>query len=90
MAIEVTSPCPEDVIASEGMRQWPVWACEVSTFPWSYDKKEACLLLEGDVVVTPEGGQPVRFGAGDRVVFAAGLNCVWEVREPVRKHYRFG
>ena len=21
------------------MRQWPVWACEVSTFPWSYDEK---------------------------------------------------
>ena len=38
------------------------------------------------MVVTPEGGQPVRFGAGDQVVFAAGLNCVWEVHEPVRKH----
>ena len=59
MAIEVTSPCPEEVIAAEGMRQWPIWSCEVSTFPWSYDEKETCLLLVGDVVVTPEGGQPV-------------------------------
>jgi uncharacterized cupin superfamily protein len=36
------------------------------------------------------GGEPVRFGAGDLVVFAAGLSCTWEVHAPVRKHYRFG
>jgi uncharacterized cupin superfamily protein len=38
----------------------------------------------------PEGGEPVRFGAGDLVVFVAGLSCIWEVHAPVRKHYRFG
>jgi uncharacterized cupin superfamily protein len=48
------------------------------------------LLLEGDVTVTPEGGEAVRFGAGDLVVFAAGLSCTWDVHAPVRKHYRFG
>ena len=42
------------------------------------------------VSVTPLGGEPVRFGAGDLVVFAAGLSCTWEVHAPVRKHYRFG
>jgi uncharacterized cupin superfamily protein len=46
--------------------------------------------LEGDVSVTPEGGEPVRFGAGDLVVFAAGLSCTWDVHAPVRKQYRFG
>ena len=43
-----------------------------------------------DVTVTPELGPPVRFKAGDRVVFADGMRCVWEVHDPVRKHYRFG
>ena len=62
----------------------------ISTFPWTYDEQETCLLLEGDVSVTPEGGEPVRFGAGDLVVFAAGLSCTWEVHAPVRKHYCFG
>jgi uncharacterized cupin superfamily protein len=30
------------------------------------------------------------FGAGDRVVFAAGLSCKWVVHKAVRKHYKFG
>ena len=90
MQIEVMSPCPEERIAAEGMRDWPVWSGEVSSFPWSYSERETCLLLEGEVMVTPDGGEPVCFGAGDRVVFPAGLRCVWDVRQSVRKHYRFG
>ena len=90
MQIEVTSSCPEERIAAEGIRDWPVWSCEVSSFPWSYSERETCLLLEGEVMVTPDGGEPVCFGAGDRVVFPAGLRCVWDVRQSVRKHYRFG
>ena len=90
MQIEVTSPCPEERIAAEGIRDWPVWSCEVSSFPWSYSERETCLLLDGEVMVTPDGGEPVCFGAGDRVVFPEGLRFVWDVRRPVRKHYRFG
>ena len=88
--IQVTRSCPDEVIASEGIRSWPIWSCGVSCFPWHYDEQERCLLLEGDVTVTPDGGEPVRFGAGDLVSFSAGLSCTWEVHEPVRKHYRFG
>ncbi len=40
--------------------------------------------------VTPQDGEPVEFGAGDVVVFPAGMECVWEVIEPIRKHYAFG
>ena len=42
------------------------------------------------MTVTPEGGTPVRFGAGDLVVFPAGMDCRWDVQKAVRKHYRFG
>ena len=73
-----------------GVADWPIWSCGVSTFPWTYDEPETCLLLEGDVTVTPDGGEPVRFGAGDLVTFAAGLSCSWDVHAAVRKHYRFG
>jgi uncharacterized cupin superfamily protein len=41
------------------------------------------------VVVTPDGGEPVRMGAGDLVTFPAGMSCTWEVRAAVRKHYTF-
>ena len=79
-----------DQLQQLGVADWPIWSCGVSTFPWTYDEQETCLLLEGDVTVTPDGGAPVRFGAGDLVVFEAGLSCTWDVHAPVRKHYRFG
>lgn len=88
--ITVTSNPDPAQLESLAVTRWPTWGCGVSTFPWTYDEQETCLLLEGDVTVTPDGGEPVRFGAGDLVVFDAGLSCTWEVHAPVRKHYRFG
>ena len=73
-----------------GVRSWPIWSKEVSTFPWTYDEEETCYFLEGDVVVTPEDGPPVEMGAGDLVTFPKGMSCTWEIRVPVRKHYKFG
>jgi uncharacterized protein len=72
-----------------GVLEWPIWTKEVSVFPWFYDSSETCYFLEGDVTVTPEGGEPVRVGKGDLVIFPAGMQCTWDVRVPVRKHYRF-
>jgi len=62
----------------------------VSNFPWTYEDKEICYLLEGDVIVTPDGGEPVQIGKGDLVTFPAGMSCTWDILTPVRKHYRFG
>ena len=70
------------------MRTKPVWSCGVSEFDWYYDSEETCLLLEGKVEVSYDGGS-ARFGAGDYVVFPQGLACVWKVSKPVRKHYLF-
>ena len=88
--ITVTSNPDPAQLESLGVTSWPTWGCEVSAFPWTYNEQETCLLLEGDVTVTPNGGEPVRFGAGDLVVFDTGLSCTWEVHAPLRKHYRFG
>ena len=67
-SIRVThTPDPEQ-LAGLGVHSWPIWSCGVSTFPWTYDERETCLLLEGEVVVTPDGGEPVAFAAGDLVV----------------------
>jgi len=88
--IRVTPNPTAEQLEQLGVSAWPIWSCGVSSFPWTYDERETCLLLEGEVTVTPDGGEPVRFGAGDLVEFAAGLSCQWEVRAAVRKHYRFG
>jgi len=81
------SPMKLDVI---GVYDWPIWNKEPSTFPWIYDQKETCYLLEGEAVVTPDGGEPVTIVEGDLVMFPAGMSCTWEIRRPVSKHYRFG
>ena len=78
------SPAKLDVM---GVYDWPVWTKEVSKFPWSYDSKETCYVLEGEVVVTPDGGEPVTIKRGDLAIFAAGLSCTWDVKVPIRKHY---
>lgn len=81
------SPAKLDIM---GVYDWPIWEKEVSTFPWTYDARETCYLLEGDVMVTPDGGESVHLRRGDLVTFPAGLSCTWRVREAVRKHYDFG
>ncbi|HSW39179.1 MAG TPA: cupin domain-containing protein [Acidobacteriota bacterium] len=83
------SPSKEN-LEELGVAEWDIWTKEASTFSWRYDVKETCYILEGEVIVTPEGGNPVAIGKGDLVVFPAGMSCVWEVRSPIRKHYKFG
>ncbi len=73
-----------------GVFDWGIWTKEASTFPWQYDIQETCYFLEGEVVVTPEGGEPVAMGKGDLVTFAAQLRCTWEIKQDVKKHYSFG
>jgi len=88
--IQVEHNPSEKRLVTEGVRQWPIWEKEASEFPWHYDDTEMCYLLAGDVTVTPDGGEPVRFGQGDLVTFPAGMSCTWKVHRAVRKHYRFG
>jgi uncharacterized cupin superfamily protein len=88
--IKVEHNPDEKKLQEMGVKSWPIWEKEVSEFPWHYDEQEACYILEGDVVVTPQGGEPVQFGKNDFVVFPEGMSCTWNVRQAVRKHYKFG
>ncbi len=86
--IKVEKPS-DDILDEMNVFNWPIWEKEVSKFDWSYDSEEICYLLKGKVVVTPENGDPVEFGAGDLVTFPKGLKCVWDIKEDVKKHYCF-
>ncbi|MBF0539804.1 MAG: cupin domain-containing protein [Nitrospirae bacterium] len=86
--IEVKKPTDKE-LSEMGVSKWPIWQKEVSTFDWSYDSTEMCYLLAGKVVVKVSDGKEVEFGKGDFVTFPEGLSCTWEVKEPVRKHYKF-
>lgn len=87
-AIIVEKPTAER-LNTLGVRQWPTWSKEISVFPWQYSSTEMAYILEGEVTVTPKGGAPVSFSTGDLVTFSSGLECVWEVKKPLRKHYHF-
>jgi len=86
MPIEVRKPTPEE---EAEMKTWPTWSKEPSEFPWHYDQKETCLVLEGEVTVEA-ADETVSFGPGDCVIFPQGLECTWKVNKAIRKHYRFG
>ena len=88
MKIEILKPNREE-LEKRGVLSWPIWEKETSRFDWHYDSIEECYLLEGRVVVETKGGEKVEFGKGDFVTFPKGLSCIWDVKEPVRKHYNF-
>ncbi len=71
-----------------GVSKWPTWKKEVSVFPWMFPEQEIAYILEGECVITPEGGAPVHFGKGDLVTFPSGLKASWEVKQPLHKHYK--
>ena len=79
----------EQDVDKKGVSSWPIWEKEISRFDWHYDSTEECYLLEGKVVVEGEDGEIVEFGKGDFVTFPEGLSCIWDIKEPVKKHYRF-
>lgn len=78
----------DEQINKMGIKNWPIWTKEISTFDWYYDTDEECLILDGEVdVKTDEGTYTVR--TGDFATFKKGLKCVWTVKKPIRKHYNF-
>lgn len=89
-AIQIEHQPSQAQLEQLGVSRWPIWTKEASEFPWTYDESETCYFLEGDVIVTPTGGEPVAMGKGDLVTFPAGMSCTWNIRQSVKKHYRFG
>jgi len=86
--IEVKVPTEKE-LKELGVKSWDIWTCEVSVFDWEYTEVETCYFLEGNVVVKTKEGE-TELKPGDLVTFPKGLKCVWEVKKPVRKHFKFG
>ncbi len=80
----VRKPTPEEIKTAQS---WGTWSKEPSEFPWSYDCKETCYIIEGEAVVTGRDGKTVSFGPGDWVEFEEGLECTWKISKTIRKRY---
>jgi len=81
----------EEELNKLGVKSWGIWEKEKSIFDWSYSDTETCYILEGEIEVTDNAtGEKLEFKKGDLVQFPKGLECVWNVKKPVRKYYNFG
>ncbi len=85
--MKVKKPSQSEI--SEAL-SWGTWSRKPSEFPWYYDEKETCFILEGEARVTDNEGNSVAFGPGDWVEFEQGLECTWNIIKTIKKHYRFG
>lgn len=88
MKIKIKKLTDKDLEA-KGVSSWPIWEKEISRFDWYYDSTEECYLIEGKVVVETKDGKKVEFGKGDFVTFTKGLSCIWDIKMPVKKHFKF-
>lgn len=89
-SIQINRQPKQSDLDAMGIFSWPIWQKEASEFPWHYDETETCYFLEGNVTVTPDGGEPVSMGKGDLVTFPSGMRCTWRIDTAVSKHYSFG
>ncbi len=85
--MKVWKPTEEEIKTTQ---DWGIWEKEASEFPWSYDEKETCLILDGKAEVSDKEGNKVVFESGDMVQFEAGLTCTWKIVKDIRKRYVFG
>ncbi len=88
MQIMVKKPTAEE-LEKLGVKSWPVWEKEISSFNWHYVEEETCYFLEGEVEIEIDNGGKINIGKGDLVTFPQGLSCVWNIKKKVRKHYTF-
>ncbi|WNM32687.1 cupin domain-containing protein [Streptomyces sp. Li-HN-5-11] len=93
-----SGPLPERLIS--GDPTYKTWAQDtaregtINTGVWEATpgetrsvKGEICHILSGVVELTPEGGEPVIYKAGDSFVMKPGYVGVWKTIETVRKIY---
>ncbi len=95
----VSRPAPKRVVEGDPVfTTWEISETPAATGFWSGTPGvhrvarddhtwEQFLLLEGVIELTPEGGAPVRHGAGAVVTLPPGFTGLWRTLETVRKYY---
>lgn len=63
------------------------WSASVGAWRVAYDEWEFCHVLEGACELTPDGGEPQSFRAGDSFVIEPGFTGLWRVLAPMKKRF---
>lgn len=63
------------------------WEATTGTYYAEYASWEFIHLIEGKVIITPDGGEAVEVGPGEAFIFEADFKGHWKIVEPVKKHF---
>ena len=64
-----------------------IWGSDKGKWNVAYSEDEFCTILEGEAILTEQGGIPQHLKAGDHFTIAAGFEGTWETVTPVKKLY---
>jgi uncharacterized protein len=64
-----------------------VWECTAGKFTWDYDWDEFVMVLEGEAIVTPQGGGSFTLSKGDFGYLPRGLKVEWHVPKYIKKTF---
>ncbi len=65
-----------------------VWEADPGLSRWEFlERGEAIHVLEGRMVVTQDGAEPITLEAGTSAVFPIGWQGTWEIQERIRKFF---
>ncbi|MDE0765158.1 MAG: cupin domain-containing protein [Amylibacter sp.] len=63
------------------------WEATPGTYHATYAEYEFVHIIEGKIIITPDGEQPNEVNAGDAFIVEPGFKGTWEILETVRKHF---
>jgi uncharacterized cupin superfamily protein len=75
------------ILWEEGDASAGIWECAPGPSYWKLETHEVIQVIAGSMTVTPEGGEPLKIGAGDTAVFPKGWAGTWHIHETLRKVY---
>lgn len=98
LAFEPTGPAPERIVSgapagvaadvhADGRLFSGVWRSSPGSWRVAYDEWEYCHVTQGRARLHEDGAAPVDVGPGDSFILHPGFTGVWEVLEPIEKHY---
>ena len=64
-----------------------IWSCTAGKFRWEFTWDEFVHVLEGEAVITEEGGETYTLRAGETAHFPIGLKTQWHVPRFVKKAF---
>jgi uncharacterized protein len=63
------------------------WEATEGTYEATYSVWEFVHIIEGKIIITPEGGEPYTVSAGDAFVVEKAFKGTWKIEEKVLKHF---